>query len=324
MQRYFILLLFLAGCGLISGSAGAAERNRPVRIGALTDSWGPTPGIVGLRDGLKELGYRENIDFAIGVRFTQGDTSALPAAARDLVQQGADILFPGGRDELRAAKMATTKVPVVFVGGDDPVRLGLIQSFAKPGGNITGVSNLDLELGPKRLEIFRSIVPGMKRVLFPHNSALEINMAEAKTYRDTARKLGITLVAKPVESEEDAQRIVSKVHDYNVQGILAPHGVSLNIPGLIQDATLKQRIATMFRLGFFVENGGLASYSPDDYESGRRSARLVEKILKGANPGEIPVEVNTKIELVINVKVAKALGLEIPPEVLFRADRLIR
>lgn len=302
----------------------AAERARPIRIGALTDSWGPGPGSVGLRDGLKELGYRENEDFVMGVRFTQGDTTALPASARDLVRLGADILVSNGREAAQAAKMATSKIPIVFVGGGDPVGLGLVRSFAKPGGNITGVSNLDLELAPKRMEIFRTIVSGMRRILFPYNSTVAFSATEAKVYRDAAQKLGIVLVEKAVQSEEEAQELFSKVHDYDVQGILAPRGVSLNIPGLVQDATLKQGIPTMFGLSFFVERGGLASYSPNAYESGRQAARLVDKIIKGANPGTIPVEVNSDIELAINLKVAKALGLTIAPEVLFQANRVIR
>ncbi len=323
MSRFLVLFLVVSHL-LVSATAEAAEPSRPVRIGALTDSWGPGPGSVGLRDGLKELGYRESQDFVMGVRFTQGDTSALDAAARDLVRLGADILVSNGREAAQAARMATSKIPIVFVGGGDPVGLGLVRSFAKPGGNITGVSNLDLELAPKRMEIFRTIVLGMRRILFPYNSTVAFSVTEAKVYRDAAQKLGIALVEKAVQSEEEAQEIFSKVHDYDVQGILAPRGVSLNIPGLVQEATLKQGISTMFGLSFFVERGGLASYSPNAYESGRQAARLVDKIIKGANPGTIPVEVNSDIELALNLKVAKALGLTIAPEVLFQANRVIR
>src|SRR5262249_43472244 len=149
----------------------AAERARPFQIGALTDSWGPTPQVVGLRDGLLALGYREPEQFVIGVRFTQGDVAALSAAARELVQLGADLLFASVARPTKAAQMATNRIPIVFAGWVDPLGAGLIQSFARPGGNITGVTNLSLELGPKRLQVFQDLIPGLKRVLFPYDAA---------------------------------------------------------------------------------------------------------------------------------------------------------
>ncbi len=182
MRRYFILFLLLACSPSLICDVGAAERGGPVRIGVLTEGFGPTIGAVGLRDGLKEWGYRENKDFVIGVRFTQGDTSALPAAARELIQRGVDILFTEGGNAARAAQMETTKVPIVFAGGGDPIGLGLIQSFARPGGNVTGVTNLDLELGPKRLEIFKEMIPGLKRVLFPYNATDAYSLSRRVTY----------------------------------------------------------------------------------------------------------------------------------------------
>src|SRR2546427_5018193 len=198
MRRLIILLTFLIGCELIIGGLGAAERNQPVRIGVLTEGFGPTAGAVGLRDGLKGLGYREDRDFVIGVRFTQGDASALPAAARELVQRGVDLLFTEGRSAAKVAQTETTKIPIVFAGGGDPVGLGLIQSFARPGGNVTGVTDLDLELGPKRLEIFKEMIPGLKRVLFVYNPADAYSVSEAKAYRDAARDLKIALVERTV------------------------------------------------------------------------------------------------------------------------------
>ena len=141
MRWYLILCLLLANSALFVCDVGAAARAKPIRIGALTDSWGPTPGVIGLRDGLQELGYQENKDFVIGVRFTQGDISALPTAARELVQQGADLLFTTTPAPATAAHMATNRIPIVFYGAGDPIALGLIQSFARPGGNITGVTD---------------------------------------------------------------------------------------------------------------------------------------------------------------------------------------
>lgn len=323
MGWYFILFLLVAGSAAI-GDVGAAERSKPIRIGALTDSWGPTPGMVGLRDGLQKLGYQENKDFVIGVRFTQGDISALPTAARELVQQGAYLLFTVNPAPAKAAQMATNRIPIVFSGAGDPIGLGLIQTFARPGGNMTGVTDLDLELDSKRLEIFKEMIPGLKRVMFSYDPSDVFSLSQAKVYRDTARLLNIVLIEKPVRTQEEAQAAFVGIRKSDVHGIVVPRSLSLNIPGLAMEVTTRQGIPTMFFGPWYVENGGLASYGPAFYESGRQAARLVDKILKGTNPGEIPVEVNNNIEFVINLKIAQALGIKITPEVLYRATRVIR
>jgi putative tryptophan/tyrosine transport system substrate-binding protein len=303
---------------------GAAERTEPIRIGVLTDSWGPTPGVVGLRDGLKELGYRENQDFVIGVRFTQGDIAALPRAARALVEQGVDVLFTNNPAPAKAAQTATNRVPIVFYGAGDPIGLGLIQSFAYPGGNITGVTDLDLELDGKRLEIFKEMIPGLKRILFPYNKAEAFSVAQAKIYRESARRLRIALIEKTVATQQEAEAAFDATRRNEVHGVIVPRSLSFNIPGLAVEATSRQRIPTMFFGPWYVEQGGLASYGPDFYQSGRQAARLVDKIVKGTNPREIPVEVNNNIEFVVNLKVATALGIKIVPQALYKATRVIR
>ncbi len=319
-----VIALVLVSSGWLASLAGAGEPTKPFLIGALTESWGPTPEIVGIRDGLLALGYREDEHFALGVRFTQGDVAALPAAARELVQYGVDLIFASDVVSAKAAQMATNQIPIVFAGVGDLLGLGLIQSFARPGGNMTGVTHLDPDLGAKRLQIFRDIVPGLKRVLFTYNPADGSAVEAATIYREATRRLGIVLVEQPVHTQEEAQAMFVQVRRGAVDGMLKPPGTSLNIPGFILAATGQQAIPSMFDAAFWVERGGLASYGPDYYDSGRQAARLVDKILKGAKPAEIPVEVNSKIELVINLQVAKALGLMIAPEVLYQADRLIR
>jgi putative ABC transport system substrate-binding protein len=221
--------------------------------------------------------------------------------------------------------MATSQIPIIFIGDSDPVGLGLIQSFARPGGNITGVTGLYLKLSPKRLELFREIVPGLKRVLYPYDANHAYSLRAANVCREAARRLGIELIEKVVRTEEEAQATLAQVRKGEVDGILQPPFSSLNISGFILEAASQQGIPAMFITGaFWMESGGLASYGPDYHETGRQAARLVDKILKGAKPAEIPVEVNPKIEFAINLKVAKALGLTIAPEVLYRADRIIR
>jgi ABC-type uncharacterized transport system substrate-binding protein len=322
-QMSFIALILISS-ELLTSSVSAEERTQPIKIGVLTASWGPSPQTVGLRDGLLELGYRENEQFVLGVRFTQGDLAALPIAARELVQYGVDIIVTSEDSPTKAAQMATTRIPIVFSVLGDPVGLGLIQSFAHPGGNITGVTGLYHKLSPKRLEVFREIVPGLKRVLYLYDAADAAAVTEAKVYREAAHRLGIELIEKSVQTEEEAQATLAQVSKDEVDGILQPPSASLNIPGFILEASSQRAIPTMFAGTHWLEQGGLASYGPDLHETGRQTAHLEDKILKGADPAEIPVEVNSKIEFAINLKVAKALGLTIAPEVLYRADRIIR
>jgi putative ABC transport system substrate-binding protein len=245
---------------------------------------------------LLALGYREPEQFVIGVRFTQGDIAALPAAARELVQLGADLIFTAGSHGTKAAQMATSRIPIVFAGEGDPLGAGLIQSFARPGGNITGVTDLSLELGPKRLQVFQELIPGLKRVLFPYDATDAYAVMEAKGYRDAALRLGVELVERAVRSEAEARTALAQVRQGEVDGLLYPGSLSLNIPGFILETATQRGFPSMFDAAFWVEQGGLASYGPDFYETGRQAARLVDKILKGVHPGEIPVEVNTKID----------------------------
>jgi len=310
---------------MLGAGVSVADRPRPFRIGALTNSWGPTPMIVGMRDGLLEAGYREDVDFFLGVRFTQGDINALDAAAHELVQDGVDLLFVDFDAAALSAYQATTQIPIVFGGVADPIGIGLVQSFARPGGNITGVTDMELHLGPKRLQMFKEMIPHLKRVLFVYDAADAYAVTMSKVYRDAAGKLGITLVEKAVRTPEEARAVLTQISKNEVDGILAPWSLSLNIPGLILEAATQQGIATMFSSTFFPEErDALASYAPNTYETGKQAARLVDKILKGRKPADIPVEVNSQIEFVINLKTAKALGLTIAPVVLFQADRIIR
>jgi putative ABC transport system substrate-binding protein len=314
-----IILIVLLLVGWFSTHiARGAEPARPIRIGALTSSWGPTPQVAGLRDRLLELGYRENDDFVIGVRFTQGNLAALPTAARELVQHGADLILAAEEQQ------ATSQVPIVFTSVSNPVELGLVKSFARPGGNITGVSDLAPDLNPKRLELFLATVPALRRVLLPYDATTTLTAEEVKVSRQAARRLGIELIERAIRSQAEAQTVLAQIRKDHVDGILVLRCCSLNIPGYVLETTARQKIPAKFESAFWVEQGALVSYGPDYYASGKQAARLVDKIIKGATPGEIPVEVNTKIEFVINLETAKGLGLTIPPEVLYRADKIIR
>ena len=327
-SRHWLLLMMVVALVVSSMypliRVHADDRKRLVRIGVLNESWGPTPQDVGLRDGLTALGYLEDRDYFLGIRFTQGNRAELPAAARELVELGVDLIFTPTDHSAKAALLATAQIPIVFATSSDPIGEGLVQSFARPGGNITGVADLALELGPKRLQLFQEIIPNLRRVLFPYDASDTFALKEAETYRQAARQLGIELVEKPVHTPEEAQDVLSRLQPGEVDGVLQPRCCTLNIPGFVLDLMPAKRIPAMFDSAFWPERGAFASYGQDYYESGRQAARLVDKILKGQKPGEIPVEVNSKLEFVINLKTAKAMGRTIAPEVLFRADRIIR
>jgi len=323
------VLVWLAAVLAIPGSLACvseAQPHRLIKIGALTESWGPTPSIVGLRDGLQELGYRENQDFAIGVRFVQGHLAELPEAARALTRQGVDLIVTSGGDHsTRAAQQATTKIPIVFLDeGIDPVSAGFVKSLARPGGNMTGVTDLNFELVPKGLEVFRELVPSLKRVLLVYDATNDVAVSQLQVYRDATQRLGLKLIERPVRTEDEARSAISAIRKSEVDGIFSPRLLSQNIPGLILEIAPKRGIPSMFEAPFYVERAGFASYGADKHEMGRQAARLVDKILKGARPADIPVEQATKFELAINLKAAKALGLTIPPSMLARADRLIQ
>jgi putative ABC transport system substrate-binding protein len=296
----------------------------PVKIGALTDSWGVTPAVVGLRDGLIALGYRDGDHFVIGTRFTQGDVKALGPAARDLVRAGSDVLFTSGTNSAKAAQAATVSIPIVFAEAmSDPIAAGLVKSLARPGGNITGVTDLWDDLGPKRLQIFKEMLPALKRVILIYDAAEESHIATMlRQNREAARQLGITLVERPVRSEAEARAAAAAARK-GEDGLMGGSTTSLNISGIVLDATAQHRVPTIFPAVYWAERGALASYGPDFYESGRQAARLVDKIIKGQKPSDIPVEANPRIDLIINLKVARALGLSIAPTVVQRATRVI-
>jgi len=319
--RVAAVLLVLCGTDLSTLKAAAVDR--PIRIGVLTEAWGPNPQTLGLRDGLRELGYRDDLDFEIGVRFTRGNVSELPTAARELVAQGVDILFTGGGMAIKAAQAATARVPIVFAGGvDDPVAAGLVESIAHPGGNITGIVALSSELAGKRLEVFRDLVPSLKRVLVAYATDSPSGVVEGQAYRDAARRLGITLVERPLRDQAEARTTFVRLRKGELNGLLVSHSLSLNVPGYAIEASARLGIPAMFPASFFVEQGGLISYGSDYYATGRQAARLVDKIVKGAKPGDLPVETNPRIELTLNMKTARRIGLPISAEMLGRMDRV--
>lgn len=187
------------------------------------------------------------------------------------------------------------------------------------------MDDLGLQLGPKRLQLFSEMIPGLKRVLFPYAVTDTVSLQEFQSYRQAAGRLGIEVVGLPLRTQVEARTTLMQRQGTKVRGFLSPRYLYLNIPGFVLQAASEQKILTILPDAFFVgREGGLASYGPDIYKSGKLAARLVDKILKGAKPADLPVEVNTNFEFAINLKVAQELGLTIPAEVLFQATKVIR
>ena len=325
LRRIRILAAAVALTVCTMGTVPAlAQPRKIVLIGTLGTAFGSAPQVVGLRDGLTARGYKENEDFAIGVRFVSGDLSALDAAAQDLLRFEVDIIFAMGINAANAARRATSTKPIIFVGVDEPVQAGLVSSFARPGGNLTGVADNNALLAPKRLEILRQLVPGIRTVLFVYDASAQDQAKQARAYAKAARRLGIEFMGRAVSTEAEARAAFAAAVRDGVDGILSPGEPALNIPGVVLQFAKQKGLPTMFPAAFWPDFGALASYAPGFRESGRQAARLVEKIMRGENPADIPVEVNNEIEFVINLKVAKSLGLEISREVLYQAHRIIR
>jgi putative ABC transport system substrate-binding protein len=303
--------------------AAAEEFAKPVRIGVLTNAWGPPQGLEGIVEALVEMGHQENVDFVIGVRFTSGESAALNSAAEDIVAAGVDILVPVGSMAAEAARAATPAQPIVFMAVADPLERGFIDSFSRPGGNITGVTDFNIDLSGKRLQLLQALVPQIHRVLFAYSAHNPFNVQQAAEYRDAAAQLGLVLVERPLGSMEEARTLLHGLGWLGVDGILSPNDVDLNVPGFILEASARDNLPVMFDIAEFVEKGGFASYGVDYRAAGHQAARLIDQIIRGTDPAEIPVETAIQLEFVINAETAGKLGVAIPTDLLLQADRIL-
>jgi len=277
------------------------------------------------RQGLKELGYVEEKNVAVEYEFAQGKLDRLPDLAGELVRLKVDVIVVGGSTATRAAKNATKLIPIVMINVTDPVVLGFVVSLARPGGNITGLSNLAPELGGKRLELLKEIVPRLSRVAVlgdPNSPAYGPQLNELKL---AARALGLRLQPVEVRGPGDLENAFSamiKAHAGAFMGLQQPTIDILR--KRIMDLAGKNRLPAMYPNRENVEAGGLISYAADISTMFRRAATYVDKILKGTKPADLPVEQPMKFELVINLKAAKQIGLTIPQWTLMKADRVIK
>jgi putative tryptophan/tyrosine transport system substrate-binding protein len=286
----------------------------------------PGPNVEAFRHGLKDLGYVEGKNIQIEFRYAEGKPDRIPSLVAELVQLKVDVLISGDEPTIRVAKQATKTIPIVMVSNLDPVASGLVDSLARPGGNITGISRLTRELSGKRLELLTEVVPGIARVGILWGSTSEGAKISFKEYQAAASALKIQLQSLEVQGPEpDLESAFQSAAKGRASALITIGNTLLNRRRKqIANLAIKHRLPSMYESSLWIEPGGLISYSSSDAESYRRAAWMVDKILKGTKPADIPVEQPTKFELVINLKTAKALNLTIPQSVLFRADRVMK
>ena len=321
-RRAFIGVI--AGGLLAAPVAGDAQPVGVPRIGILAPITCSHPNYQALRAGLRALGYVEGKTILIECRAAAGHYERVPPLAAELVRLKVDVLVTDGLSPARAAKQATKTIPIVMGTVGDPVGSGLIDSLARPGGNITGLTLATSEMNTKRLEFMKAVTPASTRVAVLVNPG---NPGAARGLRETeaaARSLGLRIRVVDARGPEDLDRaFAGMVKEQTDAVVILPDPILFDQRTRIVALAAKQRLPAVGEAREFAEAGGLMTYGPRIEENFRRAAFFVDKILKGAKPGDLPVEQPTKFELVINLKTAKALGLTIPPSLLQRADQVI-
>ena len=315
--------LFFALCS----SAWAQQATKVPRIGYLTaqSPLSVAARVEAFRQGLRELGYVEGKNIIIEWRYAEGKLDRSPGLAAELIGLKVDVIVSGGPQTSRVAKKATATIPIVMGFDNDPVGNGFVSSLARPGGNITGLSSLAPEISGKQLELLKEIVPKLSRVAVFENSNEPANPQSVKEIELAAGVFGVQLQHVDVIGPKDIETAFRLATKGRAEAIL-----SLNSPVLnsqrkeVADLAVKSRLPAIYGNGEHVEAGGLMYYGANTPELFRRAATYVDKILKGAKPRDLPVEQPKKFELIINLKAAKQIGLTIPPNVLARADRVIK
>ena len=281
----------------------------------------------GVRLALRQLGYIEGQNITIEYRYAETKRERYPDLAADLVRLSVDVIvLAGGLLPIQAAKNATKTIPIVMVGiGADPVKTGLVESLARPGGNLTGITILETHLGGKRLELFKESVPKLSRVAALYDPDVPAARLVTDDLPVAGHALGLTIQPMKVRASEDFERVFTALQNGRPDGLYTSSSLVMTANRKrITDFALKSRLPSIFSEREAVGAGGLLYYGPDLGESYRRIAWYVDRILKGTKPNDLPIEQPTKFELLINLKTAKQIGLTIPPNVLARADRVIK
>lgn len=320
MQRWAALLFALlaapgpvlaqakAHIGYLASSSAASDRAR-------TEAF---------RKGLAEIGYVEGKNLVVEWRYPEGGADRLPGLAADLVQRKVQVIVVAGATATQAVKNQTTAIPIVMTNVSDPLGLGLVASLARPEGNVTGLTNASVELSAKRLELLRELAPRLALVAVLGDPGSPAYRPQARELASAAKMVGMKLRTVEVRQAGDLDKAFAVISEARAGAIIALQNPTITGARMrIAELAAKVRLPAMYPQGEFVDAGGLISYGPDIPDLHRQAAYFVGRILKGAKPAELPVEQPKKYELVINLRAAKAIGLTIPPTVLFRADRTI-
>jgi putative ABC transport system substrate-binding protein len=293
-----------------------AYRGRPVSLDA--DVFGAFPR------GMRELGYVEGKNLMIEWRFGEGRAELLPILAAELVQLKADVIVTASTPAIRAVQKVTATIPAVMVGVGDPVEEGLVKSLARPGGNITGLSNLNVDIGPKLLEMLSGMLPKLARAGVLVNSDNSGNALALKNVQAAAQRTGVTILPFDARRPHEVENVFSQIVRQKAGALIVMReGFFIQQARQIAELASKNRLPSIATFREYAEAGGLMSYGANLTDQYRRAATYVDKILKGAKPGELPVEQPTQIEFIINAKTARALGLKIPQSLMISADKVI-
>jgi ABC-type uncharacterized transport system substrate-binding protein len=321
----WIVVVAIGVAFAMCGAVAQAQQPKAYRVGVLLpgETWHEI--VDGLRVGLRELGLEEGKQFVLSIRDWKGDAKLAEEAARNFEQEKVSLIYATSTNSTIAARRATADIPIIFCAGTDPVVLGLVDSFANPGGRLTGVYNRSTDLTAKRLELLKEIIPKLRRVVTFYDPRRPTNIEASKSAREAARQMGIQFVERHVASVEEFQAGVRALRAGEFDAYLAmAEPIATNQSQLIIDTARVKRLPTMFNFPSEVVKGGLVTYSVSYHQVGRVSAKYVQRILTGVKPKDLPVEGIDKIDLVINLKTAKEIGLTVPPNVLVRAQKVIR
>ena len=320
-----ILVPFLAALVLASVHLAQAQQTKAYRVGVIFEGGNFSVVLDGLKDGLKGLGFDAGKQYVLEIRDLKGDLNAAEDAARSLEREKVDLIYTVATSVTAEVKRVTTKVPIVFAVGRDPVSSGLIESFAKPGGRLTGVNYISTELTAKRLEILKEILPRLRRVVVFYDPSNQNALNSAKLTREAARQLNVEIVERQVSSVEELRRDVMafKAQTGDAYFFTADAMVVSQAEFIIETAKAK-KLPTMFHNPSLIAQGALVCYGVSYHEIGRLSAKYVQLVLTGTMPANLPVESFSRLELGLNLNTARELGITIPQSVLFRADNVIQ
>jgi len=323
------LLIALGANAFSAPFASFAQQPTKIwRVGFLSSRTRPTSfqsDVFGaFLDGMSEIGYFEGKNLKVEWRFADGDNSKLPELANDLVRSKVDIILASGTPAANAAKNATTLIPIVMASINDPVGLGLVKSLPRPGGNVTGLANMSADLVPKQLEMLRRISPNLTRAGFLTNPGNPSHATSEEQVRSASKKIGVNVSSYKAANPREIESAFASMAGQKVQGVIVAADQYFRERRVqLAELALKHRLLSVVPNAEYVEAGGLMSYGSNVLSIYRRAATFVDKILKGSRPSDLPVEQPTKLELIINGKTAKALGLKIPESLLISADKVI-